>query len=137
MPRLYRVIVPVPDMEAADAFYGRVLDLPVDAVVPERHYYDCDGVILALVDPAGHGRKFRPNPDLVYFSVPDLEAAFDRAQQAGARDLEGDSLDDQGNAIATRPWGERSFYCLDPFGNPLCFVDETTLFTSSRDWPKG
>jgi catechol 2,3-dioxygenase-like lactoylglutathione lyase family enzyme len=38
MPRLYRVIVPVPDMEAADAFYGRVLalegvDLALDEVV--------------------------------------------------------------------------------------------------------
>ena len=136
MPRLYRVIVPVPDMEAADAFYGHVLDLPVDRVVSTRHYFDCDGVILALVDPSEHGKKFRPNPELVYFSVPDLEAAFERTREAGARDLEGDGLEDR-NAIATRPWGERSFYCLDPFGNPLCFVDETTLFTSSRDWPKG
>jgi hypothetical protein len=32
--------------------------------------------------------------------------------------------------IARRPWGERSFYMRDPFGNPLCFVDEGTLFTS-------
>jgi uncharacterized glyoxalase superfamily protein PhnB len=31
--------------------------------------------------------------------------------------------------IANRPWGERSFYLRDPFGNPLCFVDETTVFT--------
>jgi hypothetical protein len=31
--------------------------------------------------------------------------------------------------IAMRPWGERSFYMADPFGNPLCFVDERTLFT--------
>jgi hypothetical protein len=31
--------------------------------------------------------------------------------------------------IATRPWGERSFYLRDPFGNPLCFVDAATLFT--------
>jgi len=28
-----------------------------------------------------------------------------------------------------RPWGERSFYAHDPFGNPLCFVDATTIFT--------
>jgi len=28
-----------------------------------------------------------------------------------------------------RPWGERSFYAVDPFGNPLCFVDQKTLFT--------
>ena len=25
--------------------------------------------------------------------------------------------------------GEWSFYCTDPFGNKLCFVDESTLFT--------
>ena len=31
--------------------------------------------------------------------------------------------------IVKRPWGERSFYVEDPFGNGLCFVDERTLFT--------
>ena len=31
--------------------------------------------------------------------------------------------------IAVRPWGERSFYLSDPFGNPLRFVDAATLFT--------
>ncbi len=31
--------------------------------------------------------------------------------------------------------GERSFYCLDPHGNRLCFVDETTLFLGhGADW---
>ena len=33
-------------------------------------------------------------------------------------------------AIETQPWGERSFYCADPFGNKLCFVDDQTLFTA-------
>jgi hypothetical protein len=32
-------------------------------------------------------------------------------------------------AVAERPWGERSFYMRDPAGNPLCFVDASTLFT--------
>ena len=31
--------------------------------------------------------------------------------------------------IVTQPWGERSFYAEDPFGNKLCFVDRSTLFT--------
>jgi hypothetical protein len=31
--------------------------------------------------------------------------------------------------IARRPWGERSFYLREPFGNPLCFVDSAALFT--------
>ncbi|MEV0398474.1 VOC family protein [Actinoallomurus sp. NPDC050550] len=31
-------------------------------------------------------------------------------------------------AIAVRPWGERSFYAQDPWGNPLCFVEEGTVY---------
>jgi hypothetical protein len=27
------------------------------------------------------------------------------------------------------PWGERRFWARDPFGNPISFVDEKTLFT--------
>lgn len=30
--------------------------------------------------------------------------------------------------IARRPWGERSFYATDPFGNPLCFVGRDSVF---------
>jgi uncharacterized glyoxalase superfamily protein PhnB len=32
--------------------------------------------------------------------------------------------------IETQPWGERSFYCKDPFGNKLCFVAADTLVTA-------
>ncbi|HEY5096249.1 MAG TPA: hypothetical protein VII69_14140 [Candidatus Eremiobacteraceae bacterium] len=39
---------------------------------------------------------------------------------------------DAAGDIVTRPWGERSFYVVDPYGNGLCFVDETTLFTVAR-----
>ena len=37
------------------------------------------------------------------------------------------------SVATTRPWGERSFYLRDPFGNPLCFVDAATLFTGPRE----
>ena len=126
MPRLFRVVVPVPDMPAADAFYERLLAVEPDEVTPTRHYFDCGGVILALVDPSAHGRAFRPNPDVVYLAVSDLEAALDRAVDAGAQLLEDD---DVGWGIQQRVWGERSAYFTDPFGNPLCVVDDTTLFT--------
>ena len=73
MPRLFRVIVPVPDMEAAARLLRpwttTLLDMEPDKVTPTRHYFDCDGVILALVDPSAHGRAFRANPDLVYLAV--------------------------------------------------------------------
>lgn len=31
--------------------------------------------------------------------------------------------------IVTHPWGELSFYAIDPFENPICFVNEATVFT--------
>jgi len=115
-------------MEPAIAFYRNVLGIAGESIVPTRYYFHCGGTILALVDPSEHGRKFRPNPDLIYFAVADLESALERAVKAGAVALP-DA--DVGWGIQTRPWGERSFYVSDPFGNPLCFVDDQTLFTGS------
>jgi hypothetical protein len=31
--------------------------------------------------------------------------------------------------VTRRPWGERSFYVTDRWGNELCFVEEGTLYT--------
>ena len=120
-PRLFRVIAPVSDIDRAAAFYAIVLGTDGERVSNGRHYFDCGGTILACYNPAEHGERVRPNPDALYFAVADLEAAFDRARRAGCSQLD--------ERIATQPWGERSFYAKDPFGNPLCFVDETTLFT--------
>jgi len=53
---------------------------------------------------------------------------YDRAQALGCL-AEERVHDDKAGEIVTRPWGERSFYCDDPWGNGLCFVDEKTLFT--------
>ncbi len=60
-------------------------------------------------------------------AVADLEAVFERAKAAGCVWLEA--------AISARPWGERCFYARDPFGNPICFVDEGTLFLGGRFVP--
>jgi hypothetical protein len=30
--------------------------------------------------------------------------------------------------ISVKPWGERSFYANDPWGNPLCFVEAGTEY---------
>jgi uncharacterized glyoxalase superfamily protein PhnB len=119
---LFRVILPVADIEAATSFYARLLDMPGSRVSGGRHYFDCGGTILACYDARADGdpEHIGPNPQNVYFSVEDLEAAYERARRAGCRDL---------TAIEVQPWGERSFYASDPFGNPICFVDSQTLFT--------
>ena len=125
-PRLYRVIVPVPDIDRGVAFYKELLGFEGETVGPGRYYFDCGGVILACFDPRADGDDFdaTPNPDHVYFAVKDLDAVFRRARSLPCR-----KLDPQ---IKTQPWGERCFYATDPFGNPICFVDERTVFTGER-----
>jgi len=53
-------------------------------------------------------------------AVADLDATFARARKLGCAEIELE--------IKLRPWGELSFYAKDPFGNPICFVDERTIF---------
>lgn len=133
MPRLYRVIVPVGDIERASRFYAELLGAGGMRVSPGRHYFDCGGVVLALYDPRADGdrQEARPNFEHLYFAVADLEDVYRRAERVGGLSTAtGDGNLPMGR-IATRPWGERSFYMQDPFGNPLCFVDETSIFTGS------
>ena len=126
--RLFRVALPVPDIDRAVEFYEAVLGLEADHSAPGWPYFHCGGTILAVVDPGVHGREVRPNPDITYFAVTDLESVYERARAAGAG-LFLDEPQAPDNVINVQPWGERSFYCRDPFGSPLCFVDDTTLFT--------
>ncbi len=128
--KLYRVIIPVADLEPAQRFYATLLDQPGFRVSPGRHYFACGDVTLALYSPAADGDDRRPHPnfDHVYFAVEDLDTVYRRAQDLGGLSEEvGDGELPMGQ-IARRPWGERSFYMRDPFGNPLCFVDTATIF---------
>ncbi len=87
-------------------------------------------MILAIYDPKADGDNTSPrrNFDHVYFATGDLDGIYKRAERLGGlADELGDGELPMGQ-IAKRSWGERSFYMKDPFGNPLCFVDEKTLF---------
>jgi catechol 2,3-dioxygenase-like lactoylglutathione lyase family enzyme len=125
MVRLYRVILPVSDIEAAARFYQELLGQHGKRVSPGRHYFDCDGTILACFDPRADGDDFdaTPNPDHVYFAVEDVDSVFMRAQSLNCRQMD--------ERVKTQPWGERCFYAKDPFGNPICFVDDRTVFTGA------
>jgi len=79
---------------------------------------------IEMVAPLTNEASSESSPQYVYFSVDDLDAAHERAREAGSREL---------TEIEVRPWGERSFYARDPFENPICFVDSQTLFTGNRD----
>src|SRR6185503_20547283 len=127
--KLFRMILQVPDLDQAAEFYGKLLNDPGRRIpYASRHYIDCGPVILALVDVTGEGKTATPLPDKIYFAVGDLEQVYARAQELGClsdEDVHGASAGE----IVVRPWGERSFYVHDPWGNGLCFVDEKTLFT--------
>lgn len=128
-PKLYRIILQVSDLDQGAEFYTKLLGTEGRRIHGGfRHYFDCGAVILALVDPAADDEEARPNPDNIYFSVTDVEEMHRRAKQLeclSSGDVHGEPAGD----VVTRPWGERSFYAFDPFGNPICFVEESTVFT--------
>ena len=130
-PRLFRIVLQVPDMEKAAGFYAALLGDKGRRVHTSRHYFDCGPVILALVDPTGDGGAAKPAPDYIYFALDDVDAVHARAATLGClsqKDVHGEPAGE----IVRRPWGERSFYASDPFGNGLCFVDARTIFTGVR-----
>jgi hypothetical protein len=69
-----------------------------------------------------------PATKALYFTVKDLEAVYERAKALNCLSPE-EVHDAPGGGIVVRPWGERSFYVLDPWRNPLCFVEEGTVYT--------
>jgi predicted enzyme related to lactoylglutathione lyase len=121
------VAIPTLDIAKGRLFYEQVLGMKADDTVPDRLYFHCDGVIVALVDWSTEGRgAFSPSCENLYLAVEDLDAVHERAIRAGAQAI---------SSIEVRPWRERSFYCLDLDGNHLCFVDGQTLFLGhGADW---
>ena len=124
--RLFRVIVPVSSIDEAATYYSAVFGDPGRRISPGRHYFACGQCILACFDPRADGDPWdaRPNPDHIYFAVVDLDEYFRRVKRQTKGTVS--------RPIETQPWGERSFYCADPFGNKLCFVDEATVFTGQQ-----
>jgi predicted enzyme related to lactoylglutathione lyase len=126
-PRLFRLLLEVSNLEAAVAFYASLLGVSGRTVRGGRHYFDCGGVIVGLVDVSAADRPVRPMSEYLYFAVSDLEAVFERATSLGclaSEQVHGAAAGE----IVVRPWGERSFYAADAYGNRLCFVDDSTLF---------
>ena len=127
VPQFFRLNLEVGDLEAAIKFYTKLLDIQGRKQPGARVYFEAGPVTLQVVDVSSVGKP-HPAAKALYFTVKDLDAAFARAQTLGC--LSRESVHDApGGGIVVRPWGERSFYALDPWGNPLCFVEEGTVYT--------
>jgi catechol 2,3-dioxygenase-like lactoylglutathione lyase family enzyme len=129
-PVLFRLAVHVTDLDRAVSFYSRLLGIEGRGIGGGRCYFDCGPIILAVLDVSLGAEPPQPIPTM-YFSVGDLEGIHARAREMGCLDNE-EVHGASGGEIVKRPWGERSFYVEDPFGNSLCFVDPKTLFTGRR-----
>jgi len=130
-PAIFRIAFEVADSKKAHRFYSKLLGIEGRLVGGGRVYFDCGPVILALVDVAAGKKRPKPAPQDVYFAVEDVGAIHARAKKLRCLSKE-DVHGAPAGALVTRPWGERSFYAEDPFGNGLCFVDAKTLFTGQR-----
>jgi len=73
--RLFRVIVPVDDIERGARFYAELLQQPGMRISPGRHYFGSGGVILAVYCPAADGDPTTPraNFEHLYFATLDEE----------------------------------------------------------------
>ena len=128
VPKIFRITIETSNIDEASAFYARLLGIEGKRHPGARHYFDCGGVILAVLDPTRGGLTPSPAPKSIYFAVQDLDAVHARAKALSALapyKVHGEPAAD----VIKRPWGERSFYVVDPWGNDLCFVEEGTLYT--------
>lgn len=127
VPQLFRLNVEVGNLDQAERFYGTLLGLTGRRQAGSRVYFQAGPVTLQVVDVSARGGAPHPGAKALYFTVRDLDAAFARAQGLGC--LSRESVHDApGGGIVVRPWGERSFYAEDPWKNPLCFVEEGTIY---------
>jgi predicted enzyme related to lactoylglutathione lyase len=125
-PSFFRLTVEVGNLDQAEEFYNKLFATKGLRSPGARIYIQAGPVALQVVDVSAISAP-HPAAKSLYFTVRDLDATHYRATMLGAlsEELVHGS---PGGQIAKRPWGERSFYAEDPWGNPLCFVQAGTTF---------
>ena len=113
MAAIARVTLPVTDIERATTFYGRVLHQPGRRASEAIHEFSCGGVMLECRVMPG----VAPHSGAIHFAVPDLDNHYGRASTSGCRGI---------GRIEIGPAG-RSFIADDPFGNRLCFGEQSAM----------
>ena len=122
-PRLFRINIEVGDIDRAAGFYAELLGLEGRPQMGGRCYFNAGGVTLQVVQAGAP----HPAAKALYFAVDDLDAVHGRATTLDCLSQDDVHGTPAGQPVV-RPWGERSFYADDPWGNPLCFVDEGTIY---------
>src|SRR5213076_1848810 len=103
IPKIFRTTLEVSNIDEAAAFYAKLLDTEGKRHPGARHYFDCGGVILAVLDPTAGGLTPTPGPKSLYFAVDDIDAVHTRASALGALapyQVHGQAAGD----VIKRPW---------------------------------
>jgi catechol 2,3-dioxygenase-like lactoylglutathione lyase family enzyme len=122
-PSLFRLNIEVGDVAAAHAFYERLLGLEGRPQMGSRVYFEAGPVTLQVVQTSAPHTAAKA----LYFVVEDLAPVHGRAADLACLSQEQVHGEPAGQPVV-RPWGERSFYADDPWGNPLCFVEAGTIY---------
>ena len=126
VPSFFRLNIEVGNLDEADEFYSNLLGIEGRRQAGARCYFTCGPVTLQVVDVSSASEP-HPAAKALYFTVKNLEAIFERAKTLNSlseENVHGVS----GGEISVKPWGERSFYAQDKWSNPLCFVEEGTVY---------
>lgn len=115
--------IEVGDLAAAQSFYETLLNTKGRGQAGHRFYINAGPVAFQIVAS--------PDPHIaakaLYFATADLDAVHARAASLSC--LSEEMVHGlKGGDISVKPWGERSFYVNDPWGNPLCFVESGTMY---------
>lgn len=122
-PALFRINIEVGDIAQATKDWSALLGIVGRGQAGSRTYFTTGAVTLQVVQVDSP----HPAAKALYFLVDELEPYHERASKLGwlSKELVHGQI---GGTIAVRPWGERSFYVEDTWGNPLCFVQTGTTY---------
>lgn len=88
LSRIEQVAIPVRDLARATAFYRDTLGMRLLFEVPSQlAFFDCDGIRLAL--STSSDPMYDPPGSIVYYRVPDIEAAHAELEGLGVEFLQG------------------------------------------------
>lgn len=133
---MFRILIGAKDLAVAQRFYEKLLGVTGRVVGGGRVYFDCGSVILGVLDFSSRdGQDWSGPTESIYFATADLNGVHARARALNclAEGLLHEDPSSPLGEVVVRPWGERSFYAVDPSDNSLCFVDESTLFTGTPE----
>lgn len=122
MTQLFRVTIPVRNIDAAARFYSSLLGNAGERISPAWHYFTFGQAILACHNAAAEGPAMpgTPHSEPLCIAVDEnLEQLLIRARNMGGVDTD--------VGVTRYPNGEVGFYLRDPFGNLLMLIDARTM----------